>query len=95
MTHLRSFQSGKHSEESQKLLNEVAATRLNLLNEEKKAEYDKKLRELMDLEAEGSEPDEELSTTLAGFLQLIEEEKAKVAGGKNDAPNARRFVVIS
>ena len=32
MAHLRTFQTGKHAAESQRLLNEVAAARLCLLN---------------------------------------------------------------
>ena len=36
MAHLRTFQAGKHSQESQRLLNEVAAARICLLNAEKK-----------------------------------------------------------
>ncbi len=43
MAHLRTFQMGKHSAESQKLLNEVAAAKLCLLNPAKKAEYDAQL----------------------------------------------------
>ncbi len=80
MTYLRTFQSGKRSEDSQRLLNQVASAKVNLLKPEKKAEYDRLLREQMDLEEEGSEPDKELSTTLAGFLEAIEvirEEQAK------------------
>ncbi len=45
MAHLRKFQSGKHSQESQSLLNEVARAKVCLLNREKKAEYDEQLRE--------------------------------------------------
>lgn len=44
MAHLRSFQSGKHSELSQKLLNEVSAARVTLLVPEKKQAYDEALR---------------------------------------------------
>jgi hypothetical protein len=44
MTHLRTFQSGKNSKYSQKLLNEVAAARLCLLNSKTKQDYDRKLR---------------------------------------------------
>ena len=44
LTHLRTFQTGKHSELSQKLMNEVAAARVRLLNPEKKAEYDRALK---------------------------------------------------
>jgi WD40 repeat protein/formylglycine-generating enzyme required for sulfatase activity len=44
MTHLRTFQTGPHADLSQKLLNEVAAARLCLLDSAKKAAYDAKLR---------------------------------------------------
>ena len=44
MAHLRSFQTGRYSQESQRLLNEVAAARICLLNESKRAEYDARLR---------------------------------------------------
>jgi len=42
--HVRSFQAGKHSRESQRLLNELARARLCLLNEDDKAAYDARLR---------------------------------------------------
>jgi hypothetical protein len=45
MSHLRSYQTGKHSAESQKLLNECAAARVALLNPQKKADYDGQLGE--------------------------------------------------
>lgn len=47
MAHLRTFQVGKHSDLSQKLLNEVAAARVCLFNEQQKADYDQKLRTQM------------------------------------------------
>lgn len=43
MTHLRTFQTGPHSALSQKLLNEIAAARLCLLDRAKKAGYDGEL----------------------------------------------------
>ena len=45
MAHLRTFQSGKHSALSQRLLNEVAAAKVFLLNAAKKATYDEQLRD--------------------------------------------------
>jgi formylglycine-generating enzyme required for sulfatase activity len=45
MTHIRTFQAGPHSEASQKLLNEIAAARVCLLNPTRKAAYDGMLRE--------------------------------------------------
>jgi hypothetical protein len=44
MAHVRLFQNGPQGEISQKLLNEITAAKLCLLNPGKKAEYDKKLR---------------------------------------------------
>jgi hypothetical protein len=44
MAHIRSFQTGEHAAESQKILNEIAAARVCLLNAEKKTAYDEALR---------------------------------------------------
>jgi tetratricopeptide (TPR) repeat protein len=44
MIHLRTFASGKHGVESQRLLNEVATARLCLLDPPRKAKYDAELR---------------------------------------------------
>ena len=44
MAHLRSFQTSSHAGLSEKLLNEVAAARVYLLDTEKKAQYDMHLR---------------------------------------------------
>lgn len=45
MAHLRTLQTGKHAELSQRLLNEVASAKVCLLNAQKKAAYDATLRE--------------------------------------------------
>jgi hypothetical protein len=45
MSHLRSYQTGSHSAESQKLLNECAAARVTLLNPRNKADYDRQVRD--------------------------------------------------
>ncbi len=47
MAHLRTFQTGKHSAESQRLLNEVAAARVCLLHPAKRAAYDQQLRDTL------------------------------------------------
>jgi hypothetical protein len=44
MAHVRTFQTGPHSALSQKLLNELAAARISLLDPKKKAAYDQQLR---------------------------------------------------
>jgi hypothetical protein len=45
MAHVRSFQTGKYSALSQKLLNEIAAAKICLLNAAKKDAYDQQLRQ--------------------------------------------------
>ncbi len=42
--HVRAFQIGKHSDESQQILRAISAARVCLLNANKKAEYDARLR---------------------------------------------------
>ena len=48
MTHVRSFQTGKYSGLSQKLLNEIAAAKICLLNLAKARAYDEQLRKEME-----------------------------------------------
>ena len=54
MAHVRTFQAGKYSEQSQKLLNELSAARVTLLDKKKKAEYDAKLKSELDSSAGSS-----------------------------------------
>lgn len=51
MAHVRTYQSGKHSADSQRILNELTAAKLCLLQAEKKRVYDDRLR--AKLSAEG------------------------------------------
>ncbi len=44
MSHVRNFQTGKHSADSQKILNELSTAKRCLLSQEKKAAYDETLR---------------------------------------------------
>ena len=39
MSHVRNYQAGKHADLSEKILNELSAARLCLLDPEKRAEY--------------------------------------------------------
>ena len=48
MVHLKTFQHCRNSEWSQKLLNEVSAAQLCLLDKGRKAEYDRELRKQLD-----------------------------------------------
>jgi len=47
MAHVRTFQIGRHAEWSQRILNELAAAKICLLNPEKKAAYDHALQQLL------------------------------------------------
>ncbi|NUQ65986.1 MAG: hypothetical protein HUU20_26290 [Pirellulales bacterium] len=74
MAHLRSFQTGKRSAMSQKLLNEVAGARVCLLNPAKKTEYDAWLRQQQDLAEAGRQSaaaEAQLSTAMYGFVQSL------------------------
>lgn len=51
MSHVRTFQTGCHSAESQQLLNELAMAKICLLNSEKKKVYDAKLHTRLAREA--------------------------------------------
>jgi hypothetical protein len=44
IVHVRAYQIGKHSDESQRILRDISAARVCLLNADKKAEYDAQLR---------------------------------------------------
>ncbi len=44
IVHVRAYQIGKHSDESQRILRDISAARVCLLNVDKKAEYDAQLR---------------------------------------------------
>lgn len=44
MAHVRTFQTGKHSKLSQEILNEISSAKICLLNDDKKAAYDEKLK---------------------------------------------------
>ena len=44
MAHIRTFQTGKHSEVSQRILNEIAQAKVCLLKPQRKSEYDRRLR---------------------------------------------------
>jgi len=78
MAHLRTFQTGKHAELSQKMLNEVAAAKVCLLNPTKKAAYDQQLRAKIEAESPKEAPQEpagEISVNLGRFLKQVEAEK--------------------
>ena len=67
---LRTFQVGKYSDLSQKLLNEVAAAKVCLLRPEKKAAYDQQLRQQLQAKAESRTTERpEIDSQLARVLE--------------------------
>ena len=68
MAHLRSFQTGKKAELSQKLLNEVSSARVCLLNPNQRAAYDEQLRASL-VESELA-PLEETAAPISSEMQL-------------------------
>ena len=63
MSHMRTFQTGKNSKLSQKLLNELSAAKICLLSADKKGEYDERLRAALD-----SPNDEPATAEVVEFL---------------------------
>jgi hypothetical protein len=57
MAHVRTFQAGPHGALSQKILNEIAAARVCLLNPEKKAAYDNELSRAIWMDVQQSRPE--------------------------------------
>jgi hypothetical protein len=68
MGHLRTFQTGKHSALSQRLLNEVAAAKICLLNPQKKAAYDVQLRAKLQPAQEDASSPERFARELADVV---------------------------
>lgn len=54
MAHIRTFQTGKHSELSQQILNELSAARVTLLDAKQRAAYDEKLHAELDEKPENA-----------------------------------------
>jgi hypothetical protein len=87
MAHLRTFQTGKHSALSQRLLNEVAAARVSLLKPAKKSAYDKQLRARLEAAepAGAAKQEQELPPALA-FLAEAEQQREVAGPGHSAIP---------
>jgi hypothetical protein len=77
MSHVRTFQNGAHAKQSQKLLNELAAARLCLLDDDKRAAYDATIRKAIKRQEPGVRtkplpPPGSASTTSAATLPEFE-----------------------
>lgn len=70
MAHVRTYQSGKHSEASQAILNELSAARLTLLDRQKKTAYDAMLRDHLAQQYAAAEPTPFGQNLLGAFRYL-------------------------
>jgi outer membrane biosynthesis protein TonB len=86
MAHLRTFQTGRHSALSQRLLNEVAAARLCLLKPEKRAAYDAELRKQLAVQGDGSLD--------SGLMEALRQAKPREAAASKSPANLRLLVGI-
>jgi len=99
MLHLRAFQAGKRSKESQQLLNEISAARVTLLDPAKKQKYDAELRATLAAAGPpGGSPPEALPVarplnlppSSAIQIAVAQRPKALTSSGANLHPPARR-----
>jgi formylglycine-generating enzyme required for sulfatase activity len=91
MAHLRTFQTGRHTALSQRLLNEVAAARLCLLKPAKRAAYDAELRKQLAAQGDGSLD--------SGLMEALRQAKPKKAAASDSTrkspPNLRLLLGIA
>ncbi len=91
MAHLRTFQTGKHGAESQRLLNEVAAARVCLLQPAKKAAYDQQLRDTL----QAQQPKTADHAVAAAFEFLDQEEPLRKTAPAKKASKPRTGIYLA
>ncbi|MCH8044144.1 MAG: hypothetical protein IID44_10555 [Planctomycetes bacterium] len=79
MAHVRTFQTGKHSDVSQRVLNELAKAKVCLLNPAKKAAYDKQLSAKLAASQTGEVP-ATAKPALAAAAPAIDADQGRFAG---------------
>ncbi len=77
MVHLRTFQTGRHMEFSQRLLNEVAAAKICLLKRDKKATYDEQLRALIEQNPPSTATAHQIEETIDPALTFLAEKSER------------------
>ena len=92
MAHLRTFQTGKRSSFSQKLLNEVAAAKICLLNREKKSAYDARLQEELETKGAAAAPIPQVDPdVLVALRSVAGEDHASVRTRITKADSGRKW----
>ena len=95
MAHVRSYALGKHSEVSQRILNELGAAKGCLLDPTRKAEYDRKLRENRAAFGHAAEAGETSPGTVT-IDRASSEARMILAGiSLGSRPNGRRWAVAA
>jgi formylglycine-generating enzyme required for sulfatase activity len=89
---LRTFQVGRYSDLSQKMLNEVATAKVCLLRPEKKAVYDEQLRQQLQAKAEGS-VNQRLEID-SGLVRAVELEARKGRSQTRQVPKPGRGLIL-
>ncbi|HUY31758.1 MAG TPA: serine/threonine-protein kinase [Pirellulales bacterium] len=93
MAHVRTFQTGKHSAESQRLLNEISAARLCLHSPDRKAVYDAQLKATLSAveaaNAPGAAPGPIAPGAVLGEYALLEKVGTGVMGDVYKAAHRR------
>ncbi len=87
MAHVRTFQSGKYSKASQKLLNEISTAKVCLLNATNKQAYDQKLKASLGESAAAAKPVVKSAARPAPLTAKPLPDRAAPARGKANAPN--------
>ena len=99
MAHLRTFQTGKHSALSQKLLNEVATAKVCLLNPAKRAAYDQRLRQKLQKASQPVDQPEAdaLDPTVAGLIETLRRDASPATEheAKKPQPNPKVLIVAA
>ncbi len=70
MAQLKNYQAGKYSQDSQRILNEIAAAKICLLNPAKRAEYDRKLKQIVAAKGSDNEEMRDGTSAEAVFLEF-------------------------
>ena len=79
MAHLRTYQTGRYAEWSQRLLNEVAAAKICLLNEAKKTAYDQRLQESLRPKPPAVQPPEPMAAPDPPFVIVAEVKRPRAS----------------
>jgi len=100
MAYLRTFQLGEHAQQSQRILAEIAAAKVCLLNEKRKSDYDELLRASGNGEPASAKPAETAETSPeTGGIAIATAARtptaaARVASGRSRKKNQNQMLIV-